>query len=179
MGIWTHTDCIVKVDCKNKIDDFHEYFGKELIYQVDSDDYRDKETWKIDWNRYNAASEKEHEINNKKWDEYDVHPELYLPMGSEGSLYLKSRLQTKVKNSYYPYRYKVEIYGGLRDHYSVEDVIECIRIGIAKLKHRHDCMLSADVNVRNYVDGIAKYSFEDRYFRDKDAYKIKEPYKGS
>lgn len=179
VGIWTHTNNIVKVDCKNKIDDFSEYFGKEIVYMVHSENYRNKKTWKIDWDRYDLAKKKEFESHKKLWDEYKVHPELFLPMGSEGSLHLKSRLLTRVKNSLYPYRYKVEIYGDLRDHYDVEEVIDCIRNGVNKLKARHDCCISTEANVRNYLDGMASYKFEDAYFRNKDFYKIREPYKGS
>ena len=47
VGIWTHTNNVVKVDCKNKIDDFSEYFGKEIVYMVHSENYRNKKHGKL------------------------------------------------------------------------------------------------------------------------------------
>ena len=179
MGIWTHVNCTVKVDCKNKIDEFYQYFGKEIVYRVNSDNYRDKETYQIDWERYYADSQKEFVVIKQLWDEYKQHPELFLPVGSEGSLHLESRLTTVVKNTVYPYRYKVMIYGGLRDHYDVGEVVDCIRGGIQKILKRHDCALLAEAKIYNYIDGECTFKYETSYFRDKDAYRIKEPYTGS
>ena len=164
MSIWTHVDCIIKVDSKNTIEDFTKIFGKEL--DTDSPDWN---FYRDDKDKYDADFKKWCKKSEKDWDEWEKHPERFLPVGSEGSLHMKTRLQTIVKDTLYPYRYKVEIYGGLRDHYDPDGVIDRIREGINKLKRT--CCMKVHIEARNYLNGLCEYNFEDVYFRDKDFYK--------
>ena len=164
MGIWSHVECVIKVDSREAIDDFTKYFGKEIgTDNISYSSYENKD-------QYFADFEKLIEKHKKEWEAYKEHPEEYLPIGSEGSLHLKSRLQTRVKNTLYPYRYKVEIYGGLRDHYDGEAVIDHIKAGIKKLYKNGHCCIKATIDVINDLNGLYQYNFEDTLFRKKDFY---------
>ncbi len=127
MSNWTHVAGVIRVDYMKWDDvpelDFDELLGKECLWG----DYEDFE---------NA----------------DKHPELYLPMGSEGSL--QKSVWINPKDSHIA-RYTVSIFGDLRDHNSPDEIIEwfknkCKLIGYVR---------QATITVDNGYYGTKSYTY--------------------
>ena len=81
MSTWIHMNCVIKSPIPI---DMPLHFGKELPLLDDErptyDLYKkDKEAWLAETDRIMKH-------NLQAWDEYDKHPDDYLPVGSEGSL---------------------------------------------------------------------------------------------
>ena len=83
----------------------------------------------------------------------DKHPELYLPMGSEGSL--QKSVWTNPDDSCCP-RYVVSIFGDLRDHDSVDEIIEWFK---NKCKSLDGKVRQATVTVYNEYHGTKSYTY--------------------
>ena len=97
MSNWTHVAGIIRVDYIKWDDDpeldFDKLIGKECLWGSDYEVFEDA----------------------------DKHPELYLPMGSEGSLQKSVWINS---NDSHVSRYTVSIFGDLRDHDSADEIIE-------------------------------------------------------
>ena len=97
MSNWTHVAGIIRVDAfrleNALVPNWDEVFGKELLY---GESY-------------------------EKWKEANEHPELYLPIGSEGSLQKSVWVNSDKSNIT---SYVVSIFGDLRDHDSSDEIVE-------------------------------------------------------
>lgn len=95
MSVWTHVAGIVRVDgivCFSEID-FDKVFGKECSWGSDKD----------------------------TWNDADLNPDDYMPMGSEGSLEKSVWINP---DTYCMARYTVSIFGDLRDYDDSKAIIE-------------------------------------------------------
>ena len=111
MSVWTHVAAIVRVDSLSEDYDFHQIFGRELEY----------------------------EDSFEKWKEYDEHPELFLPAGSEGSLTMSV---WKNPNRSHIARYTVSIFGDLRDYADIYGIVEWFRKKVKELPARNACIVA-------------------------------------
>lgn len=89
-----------------------------------------------------------------------MHPESYLPMGSEGSL--KKFIWVNPDDSYVA-RYTVSIFGDLRDHYSCDKIIEwfknkCKLIDSGKVSS--GSIRQATITVNNDRSGTKSYTYK-------------------
>ena len=95
MSVWTHVAGIVRVDgivCFGDID-FDKVFGKECL-----------------WNS-----------NDDIWNDANLNPNDYMPMGSEGSLEKSVWINP---DAYCMARYTVSVFGDLRDYDDSKAIIE-------------------------------------------------------
>jgi hypothetical protein len=116
---WTHVAAIFRVDQlilpgMEKLD-VEEVFGKVIPDYEWSLDEGVRET-----EEYKAAEK----ANQDAWDEYEEHPELFVPTGSEGSLQMSV---WENPDSHCLAALTVSVFGDLRDHDSIEDVVEWFR----------------------------------------------------
>ena len=146
MSYWTHVNCVVRIDSKNKIENFYEIFGKECLW----------------------------ESSNEVWQDAREHPEDYLPIGSEGSLTLTSRLLTKVNNSNYPYRYRVIISGALRDFMNWYKIQNWINESNDKLSRIHGAVARIELYATCDALGMFSWTHEDYAYKDPFFYKMDE-----
>lgn len=103
----------------------------------------------------------------KECHDYDVfvdadkHPELYLPMGSEGSLQKSVWINP---NDSHIARYTVSIFGDLRDHFSCDEIIEWFK-NKCKLLDNYDeagsYIRQATITVYNEHGGEKSYTYEE------------------
>lgn len=130
MSNWTHVAGVIRVDYMKWDDipelDFDELLGKECLWDSGYEVFEDS----------------------------DKHPELYLPMGSEGSL--QKSVWVDPDDSHIP-RYTVSIFGDLRDHDSCDEIIEwfknkCKLIGSVR---------QATITVDNEYYGTKSYTYEE------------------
>ena len=131
MSNWAHVAGIIRIDGfkdKETVHHFDALLGKEIHWDSSS-----REEWKF-------AME---------------HKDLYLPMGSEGSLY-KHIWKNPNKNSYT--RYTVSIFGDLRDYWGSEKIIEWFQAICQKFHIRQ-----ATITVREDYAGTKNWT----YFKDK------------
>lgn len=128
MSNWTHVAGIARVDALRLLPgrevDFEKVFGRELASYDDRDD----------------------------WDEYDAHPELFLPCGSEGSLRMSVWVNPN-RNHYAAYT--VSLFGDLRDYDDPEGVVEWFREKCAGMDVRNACIEAYDEAGRR-----ARWTFE-------------------
>lgn len=83
----------------------------------------------------------------------DKHPELYLPMGSEGSL--QKSVWINPDDSCCP-RYVVSIFGDLRDHDSADEIIEWFKNKCESLGGK---VRQATITVYNVYHGTKSYTY--------------------
>ena len=130
MSNWTHVAGVIRVDYMKWDDipelDFDELLGKECLWEDGCEVFEDA----------------------------DKHPELYLPMGSEGSL--QKSVWIDPDKSSIP-RYTVSIFGDLRDHDSCDEIIEwfknkCKLIGSVR---------QATITVDNEYYGTKSYTYSE------------------
>lgn len=130
MSNWTHVAGVIRVNYMKWDDipelDFDELLGKECLWDSGYEVFEDA----------------------------DKHPELYLPMGSEGSL--QKSVWINPNDSHIP-RYTVSIFGDLRDHDSCDEIIEwfknkCKLIGSVR---------QATITVDNGYYGTKSYTYEE------------------
>jgi hypothetical protein len=81
------------------------------------------------------------------------HPELYLPMGSEGSL--RKSVWINPDDSHLA-RYTVSIFGDLRDHDSCDEIIEWFK---NKCKSFGGDIRQATITVYNEYNGTKSYTY--------------------
>lgn len=95
MSIWTHVAGIVRIDDIRFLGETNwtEYFGKEVHFSSPKD----------------------------VWEDYDEHPEGYLPVGSEGGLYSSLWVNP---DEHSMAAYTLMIFGDLRDYVTPEKIIE-------------------------------------------------------
>lgn len=93
MSNWTHVAAIFRIDSFSHNLNFTEIFGKELNYNDPMD----------------------------KWEEAEVHPEQFLPLGSEGSLNMSV---WENPNASCVASYTVSVFGDLRSHDSIDEIIK-------------------------------------------------------
>lgn len=114
MSNWTHVAGIIRVDCIHGMSDepdFNQVFGKEIHFGSPSEE----------------------------WDNYDEHPNEYLPAGSEGSLTINIWVNP---NHSHISAYTVSIFGDLRDHDSPGEIIEWFKDRCSKLWVRNACIVA-------------------------------------
>lgn len=131
MSNWTHVAGVIRVDYIkwDKDDpelDFDKLLGKECLW---GDGY-------------------------EVFEDADKHPELYLPMGNEGSL---QKLVWINPNDSHVARYTVSIFGDLRAHDSCDEIIEwfkdkCKLIGSVR---------QATITVDNEYYGTKSYTYSE------------------
>ena len=124
MSNWTHVAGIIRVDGLAR-KDFDEIIGKECLWGSPSE----------------------------VWEDAEVNPDKYLPMGSEGSLH-KSIWENP--NEYCLASYTVSIFGDLRDHYSTSDIIEWFKEKCKLLWVRN-----AVITVNNELLGTETYTYKE------------------
>jgi hypothetical protein len=97
----------------------------------------------------------------KECHDYDTfvdaykHPELYLPMGSEGSL--RKSVWINPNDSYLA-RYTVSIFGDLRDHDSADEIIEWFK---NKCKSLDGKVRQATITAYNERNGMKSYTYAE------------------
>jgi hypothetical protein len=127
MSNWTHVAGIMRIDSfrfANNDMDFEKEIGKECLWGTGD------------------------------WDEWDKHPEDFLPGGSEGTLNM-----SVWKN---PDRdclaaYTVSIFGDLRNHDSCEKIIDWFKEKCKKFMIRQ-----AVITVHNEWNGTETYTYEEK-----------------
>lgn len=138
MSNWTHVAGIIRVDYIKWDDDpeldFDKLIGKECLWCSDYEVFEDA----------------------------DKHPELYLPMGSEGSLQKSVWINS---NDSHVSRYTVSIFGDLRDHDSCDEIIEwfknkCKFIGNEEV--HGGWIRQATITVDNEYYGAKSYTYEEK-----------------
>lgn len=131
------------IDSKNMIENFHEVFGKECLWGT----------------------------TDEVWQDANDHPEKYLPRGSEGSLKMESRLMTRARNSKYPYRYRIRIYGSLRDFTSWERIYFWITMSYKNLSHIKNIQTKIELTAECDCMGTYTWSHTDYGYKDPFFYK--------
>lgn len=129
MSNWTHVAGVIRVDYIKWDDedtelDFDKLIGKECLWGSDYEVFEDA---------------------NK-------HPELYLPMGSEGSLQKSVWINP---NDSCTARYTVSIFGDLRDHDSCDEIIEWFKNKCKWIGRR---VRQATITVNNEHYGTKSYT---------------------
>ena len=131
MSNWTHVAGIIRVDYIKWDDDpeldFDKLIGKECLWGSDYEVFEDA----------------------------DKHPELYLPMGSEGSLQKSVWINS---NDSHVSRYTVSIFGDLRDHDSCDEIIEWFK---SKCESLGDRVRQATITVNNEYSGTKSYTHKE------------------
>lgn len=129
MSNWTHVAGIIRVDYIKWDDtpelDFDKLLGKECLWDSDYEVFEDA----------------------------DKHPELYLPMGSEGSLQKSVWINP---NDSHITRYTVSIFGDLRDHDSADEIIEWFKNKCESLDGK---VRQATITVYNGHHGTKSYTY--------------------
>ena len=128
MSNWTHVAGVIRVD--------YIKFGND---ELDFDELIGKECL------FNSPTE--------VWDDAEAHPDKYLPMGSEGSLQKDVWVNP---DSSYVARYTVSIFGDLRDHHSITEIIEWFKEKCKLLWVRN-----AVITVRNELYGTETYTYTE------------------
>ena len=138
MSNWTHVAGVIRIDYFKWDEDtpeldFDELLGKECLWSSDYEVYEDR----------------------------DKHPELYLPMGSEGSLRKSVWIDPDRASAA---RYTVSIFGDLRDHNSCDEIIEwfknkCEFIDSDDEKLCGGCIRQAVITVDNECNGTKSYTY--------------------
>lgn len=103
MSVWTHVAGVVRVD--GIVCDFDKVFGKECLWESD----------------------------NNIWDDAELNPDDYMPMGSEGSL--EKSVWTN-PDAYCMARYTVSVFGDLRDYNDSKAIIEWFKNSCDKVAVR-------------------------------------------
>lgn len=90
-----------------------------------------------------------------KWDEAEAHPERFLPLGSEGSLHISV---WKNPNESSIATYAVSVFGDLRDHDSIDEIIQWFDEKCKLVNIRQ-----AVITVDNELNGVQTktYEYED------------------
>lgn len=127
MSNWTHVAGIIRVDYIKWDDDTPELDFDKLIGK----EYHD----------YDA------------FEDADKYPELYLPMGSEGSLQKSVWINPNDSDCT---RYTVSIFGDLRDHDSADEIIEWFK---NKCKSLSNKVRQATITVYNGRYGTKSYTY--------------------
>ena len=127
MSNWTHVAAIFRIDSLFRTLNCTEIFGKELHYGSPLD----------------------------KWDEAEVHPERFLPCGSEGSLHISV---WEDPNESSIAAYAVSVFGDLRDHDSIDEIIQWFDEKCKLVNIRQ-----AVITVDNELNGVQTktYEYED------------------
>lgn len=109
MSNWTHVAGIIRVDAPLNIEDF---FESNFSLSTKEGELR----------FFDRVVGKECHWGDpySTWKDYTDYPNLYMPGGSEGTLYKKIWINDKSDCSD---RYTVSIFGDLRDHDSCDDII--------------------------------------------------------
>lgn len=87
------------------------------------------------------------------WEDYELHSELYLPAGSEGSL--KKSVWVNPDESYIA-AYTVSIFGDLRDHDDPNEIVEWF-----KEKLKNVLVRNATITVENERNGTVNWTWKD------------------
>ena len=125
MSNWTHVAAIARIDCfpEDKIN-FEKVFGREC--------------------RSDAS--------DNVWEEVEKHPELFLPMGSEGGLAMSV---WETPESGLLARYAVSIFGDLRDHDNAKEIVEWFKEKLSGLMVRQ-----AIITVENEQNGTVNWMYD-------------------
>ena len=136
MSNWTHVAGVIRVDYIKFGDipelDFDKILGKECLYNSSYEVFADAEE----------------------------HPELYLPMGWEGSL--KKFVWVNPEESHAA-RYTVSIFGDLRDHDSCDDIIEWFKNKCKAIDSGEEGgrVRQATITVYNELNGTKSYTYSE------------------
>lgn len=135
MSIWTHVLASARLDAwrseetrKNNLKAVKDYFGKQCLWG-DSNDV---------------------------WEDYDLHTEMFLPGGSEGTCQMEV---TENPNVDHIDSYTVTIHGSLRDVSNGKRILEWFQNKLDRLKsevdpHPNVCVRQAIITVE--VEGISR-----------------------
>lgn len=139
MSVWTHVAACVRVDYCSLFDppggfDFDSIFGLERP----------------------TISGSSCEVS----EDFDNHPEKYLPAGSEGTLQKSVWEDPDTSNMA---RYTVSIFGDLRDHYDPDEIINWFR---GRIENEEFSVRQAVITVRNSSYGIRTWVYVDDFDRE-------------
>ena len=129
MSNWTHVAGVVRIDdlrFDDETPDFDEMFGKELSY--DSGDY----------------------------DDYDKHPEQYMPCGSEGTLEKSVWINPKTNCLA---AYTISIFGDFRDHDDTHSIVKWFSDKLNEISEDY-IIRQATITVENEWCGTESWTFE-------------------
>ena len=132
MSCWSHVSGVIRLNSfrrRGNAPDFDEMFGRE-----------------VNWVDLHCDGEQE----------YDRHPEKYLPMGSEGSLQKSVWVNPDHRDLC---AFCVTIFGDLRDHYNSDGIIEWFKKKCESVEQFNCCVRSAFVLVENDVDGTKTWTY--------------------
>jgi hypothetical protein len=130
MSIWTHVAGVMRVD--------YIMWDEDTTPELDFDKLLGKECHDYD-----------------AFVDADKHPELYLPMGSEGSL--QKSVWINPDDSCCA-RYTVSIFGDLRDHFSCDEIIEWFK---NKCKSFNGNLRQATITAYNECNGTKSYTYAE------------------
>ncbi len=99
-------------------------------------------------------------LNYGNWEDARKHPEKYLPFGSEGSL--DKSVWVNPEKSSIP-AYTVSIFGDLRDHDSVKDIIEWFKekCKFCNSDNTHVWVRQATITASNERYGTESWTYEE------------------
>lgn len=153
MSNWTHVAAVFRVDGLPlpgmQEPDFESVFGKVIPNYDWSLDEKVRET-----EEYKAAEL----ANRNAWAEYDEHPERFVPTGSEGSLQMSV---WRNPSSHEMAMYTVTVFGDLRDHDSIEEIVAWFEACCGKAWLRQ-----AVVDIHNEVNGHKTVAWEEEFDED-------------
>lgn len=131
MSNWTHVAGIIRIDdirFDNNLPNFDKLIGKECLF----------------------------ESSSEIWNEMEIHPHDFLPMGSEGSLE-KSVWINPDKSCMSAYT--ISIFGDLRDHDNPNKIIEWFKNKIKDILKDY-VVRQAVITVDNERNGTKNWSFD-------------------
>ena len=133
MSNWTHVAGVIRIDdlrITNDLPDFDELIGRECMY----------------------------ESPFEVWDDAELHPQKFLPMGSEGSL--EKSIWVNPDTSCLA-AYTVSIFGDLRDHYDPDAVIRWFEDKIKEISETF-WVRQAAITVKNEYYGTKNWVFSHK-----------------
>lgn len=132
MSNWTHVAGVIRIDdlrFDESILDFDKLIGKECLFDDD----------------------------NGVWEDAEINPDSYLPMGWEGTLQ-KSVWVNPDRSC--AAAYVVTIFGDLRDHHDPNEIIEWFKNKIKEI-HKDYWVRDATITARNECNGTVNWTFEN------------------
>ena len=153
MSVWTHVAAVFRVDSPKVGMDGPRING---YVKPDWDKVTGKAIYEYDW-----CTDDDYEIQRgeRSWDEYEGHPEEFMPAGSEGSL---QRVVWVNPNRSCANRYTVTVFGDLRDYDDHQAIKEWFELVCSRCHMRQaacNCM----------VEGQGSWTWSQEWDGDEDA----------
>ena len=151
MSVWTHVAAVFRVDGLSDMD----MYGPRINGYASPkwDEVTGKAIYECDWL---TDDDYQRQKLDRSWAEYDERPELFMPVGSEGSL---QRVVWVNPDRSCAARYTVTVFGDLRDYEDHEAIHEWF-IGVCRKCNIRQAVCHCDVSGPTYV---WEYTSEDSF----------------